>query len=135
MILHLILHGRWGWSHRSHHLYSSEWDTIDVFPPITPALVIPCLYRHCNRVHASLLVSSSAAVAIIKRLFFVLIFPLLCRISAHIRRVSAHHFPPRLFSPHNTVSFVPKIFSLMITRMFCSSRVGTPSDSSAILFY
>ena len=120
----------WSWSHRSRRFRSNKWDDVNVFPPNTSAIFLLRLYRHHTPHHASLLPSSSAALISIRVFFVVPIVLPLCRISAHIRRVSAHFHLPRLFSPHDTVSFVPVIYSLTITHTFRFSGVGIPSPIS-----
>ena len=97
-----LLRERWSWSHRSRRFRSAEWDAVNVFPPNTPVLVLTRLYRFHTHRHASLLPSSSAALTTIRVFFVVPIVPPLCRIYAHIRRVSAHRRPPRLCSPRAT---------------------------------
>ena len=126
-----LLRKKWSWSHPSRRCRSAEWNAVNVFSPNTPTLVLTHMYCHHTHCHASLLPSSSSALTTIRVFFVVPIVPPLCRISAHIRSVSAHCRPLRLCSPHATISFVPIIYSHTIARMFCFSGAGTPSPVSA----
>ena len=99
-----------------------------------PGIVLLLLYYHHPHCHASLLPSSCGALTTILVFFFVPIVPILCRISTHIQRVFAHCRPPRLCSPHTTVSFFPVIYPIKITRIFRFAGAGTPSPFFKIPF-
>ena len=134
LLCRLLLRNRCSWSHWSRCCRSAKWGAINVFPPNMPVIVLPYLYRHHTHHYASLLPSSYATLTTIHFFFFAPIILSLCCISAHIRRVSAHRFPPRICLPYATVSFVPVVYSLMIARTFRFHGVGTSLNVSSIPF-
>ena len=130
-----LLHKRWSWSHRNCRFRFSEWDAVNVFLPNTPTLVLSCMWHHHTHHHTYLMLSSYTTLTTIYVFFVVPIVPLLWCVSAHIRRVSAHHCPPHLWLPCDTVSFILIIYSLTIARTFRFFGEGTSSPVSAIHFY
>ena len=97
----LLLCGRQIRIHRSRHCRSVEWDNIDVFLPIIPDLVLPCLYCCCPFCTAYLFSYLSSIYLISTHLFF---FPI---VSLHCCCLDCPVSPPPYLLPY--LSTVPVI--------------------------
>ena len=83
-----------------HHSHSPKWDTVDVFPPIMPDLVLPYLYC-CMSCHPTYLLSSLSSLSCIIPYLFC--YPHHLESLSHIcffclDSPTCHPYPPRLSS-------------------------------------